>query len=112
LLSGLSAIDLYVHDLFPSANESIESQLLEAEAIMREHINRDEDRSCAAGEILAMRLSMSLLVEERAKLGDRKPISYEYILRRAPAQKPGPRRCRQVKGRRDELHADGLDFVR
>jgi hypothetical protein len=57
---------------------------------MREQINRDEYCSCVAGEILAMQSSMSLLVEERAKLGDREPIlvSYAYVPRRAPAQKP------------------------
>ena len=64
--------------------------MLEAEAIMREQINRDEDCSEVAGEILAMRSAMSLLVAERLRLGDRELIlvSYSYIRRRAPARKP------------------------
>lgn len=64
--------------------------MLEAEAIMREQINRDEDCSWVAGEILAMRSSMSLLVGERAKLGDREPILVNsfFIPRRPPAATP------------------------
>ena len=48
--------------------------MLEAEAIMREQINRDEDCAFVAGDLLKMRLVMSRLVEERAMLGDRDPI--------------------------------------
>jgi hypothetical protein len=64
--------------------------MLEAEAIMREQINRDQDCSWVAGEILAMRSVMSLLVEERTLLGDREPIlvNFAFIQRRAPAVKP------------------------
>ncbi len=65
--------------------------MLEAETIMRDQINRDQECSWVAGEILAMRASMSLLVKERAKLGDREPILVNYaayLPRRAPAQKP------------------------
>jgi len=63
--------------------------MLEAEVIMRDQINRDEECSWIAGEILAMRSSMSLLVEERAKLGDREPIlvNFAFIPRRAAAVK-------------------------
>jgi len=64
--------------------------MLEAEAVMHEQINRDEDCSWVAGEILAMRNVMSLLVEERTQLGDREPIlvNFAFIPRRAPAVRP------------------------
>jgi len=62
--------------------------MLEAEAIMRDRINRDEECSAVAGEILAMRAAMSLLVGERALLGDREPINSFFIPRRAPENKP------------------------
>jgi hypothetical protein len=48
--------------------------MLEAEAVMRELINRDEECSFVAEEVLKMRVVMSLLVEERSLLGDREPI--------------------------------------
>ncbi|MGF6308003.1 hypothetical protein ABIB82_001766 [Bradyrhizobium sp. i1.8.4] len=48
--------------------------MLEAEAIMRGQINRDEDCAFVAGDLLKMRLVMSRLVEERGVLGDREPI--------------------------------------
>lgn len=64
--------------------------MLEAEAVMHEQINRDEDCSWVAGEVLAMRNVMSLLVEERTQLGDREPIlvNFAFIPRRPPAVKP------------------------
>lgn len=48
--------------------------MLEAEAIMREQIKRDEDCSFVAGELLKMRTVMSLFVQERSALGDTAPI--------------------------------------
>ena len=48
--------------------------MLEAEAIMHEQINRDEKCSEIAGEIMAMRAAMSILVQDRSQLGDREPI--------------------------------------
>ena len=48
--------------------------MIEAEAIMRQQINRDEDCAFVAGDLLKMRLVMSRLVEERGILGDRDPI--------------------------------------
>jgi hypothetical protein len=48
--------------------------MLEAEAVMRGKINRDEDCSFVAGEILKMRAIMSGLVQERTILGDNEPI--------------------------------------
>jgi hypothetical protein len=64
--------------------------MLEAEAIMREQINRDEDCTFVAEEVLKMRAVMSLLVEERIRLGDHEPIRVNrfFIPRRLPAVKP------------------------
>jgi len=61
--------------------------MLEAEAIMREQINRDEDCAFVAGDLIKMRLVMARLVEERAVLGDREPIlvTRSSVPRRAPA---------------------------
>ncbi len=61
--------------------------MLEAEAIMHEQINRDEECSEIAEEIMVMRAAMSMLVQERARLGDREPILVNsfFIPRRAPA---------------------------
>ena len=64
--------------------------MLEAEAIMRDQVNRDQDCSFVAGEILKMRMVMSVLVRERSMLGDREPIHVKsfFIPRRAPDNKP------------------------
>jgi hypothetical protein len=64
--------------------------MLEAEAIMHDHINRDEECSEIAGGIMVMRAAMSLLVQERARLGDREPIFVNsfFIPRRDPAARP------------------------
>ena len=64
--------------------------MLKAEALMRDQINRDEECSVAARQILAMRAEMSQLVKERERLGDREPISIDHFFspRRLPAQKP------------------------
>ena len=60
-----------------------------AEAIMRDQINRDENCSFVAGDILKMRAVMSVLVRERALLGDREPILVNsFFPRRAPAPRP------------------------
>jgi hypothetical protein len=48
--------------------------MLEAEAIMRQQVSRDEDCAFVAGDLLKMRLVMSRLVEERRTLGDHEPI--------------------------------------
>ena len=64
--------------------------MLEAEAVMHDQIDRDEDCSWVAGEVMAMRNVMSLLVEERTQLGDREPIlvNFAFTPRRAPAVRP------------------------
>jgi hypothetical protein len=69
---------------------ALRGSMLEAEAIMREQINRDEGCSFVAGEILKMRTVMSILVRERTALGDREPILVNnfFLPRRAPAPRP------------------------
>ena len=64
--------------------------MIEAEAIMRDQINRDENCSFVAGEILKMRTVMGVLVRERAVLGDSEPILVNsfFLPRRAPAPRP------------------------
>lgn len=63
--------------------------MLEAEAIMREQVNRDEDCTFVAEEILKMRSVMSLLARERTELGDDEPILVTclYVPRRRPPRK-------------------------
>ena len=58
----------------------------EAEAIMHEQINRDEDCSFVAHEVMKMRTVMSGLVRERAALGDTDPIVVAslFLSRRRP----------------------------
>jgi len=74
--------------------------MLQAEGIMHEQINRDEECSEIAGEIMVMRAAMSTLVLERQRLGDREPILVNcfFIPRRAPAA-PRP-----VSGRPEKRH--------
>ncbi|CUU16760.1 hypothetical protein CDS [Bradyrhizobium sp.] len=59
----------------------------EAEAIMHEQINRDEDCTFVAEEIMKMRVVMSGLVQERTRLGDSEPILVRslFVPRRPPA---------------------------
>jgi hypothetical protein len=49
-----------------------------------------DEYSFVAGEVLKMRAVMSLLVEERTRLGDHEPILMNrfFIPRRLPAAKP------------------------
>jgi len=67
--------------------------MLEAEAIMREQINRDQECSFVAGEILKMRAVMSILVRERASRGDNEPILVKsfFIPRRVILRRVGAR---------------------
>ncbi|MGL9618450.1 hypothetical protein QRQ56_10645 [Bradyrhizobium sp. U531] len=62
----------------------------EAEAIMHEQINRDEDCSFVAQEVMKMRAVMGLLAKERIALGDHEPILVNsfFIPRRRPVRKP------------------------
>src|SRR3954454_8075681 len=62
----------------------------EAEAIMHEQINRDEDCAFVAGEGLKMRTGMSGLAQERAALGDTDPIIVASLF--VPRRRPTPSR--------------------
>jgi hypothetical protein len=74
--------------------KALRVSMLEAEAIMHDQINRDEECSEIAGGIMVMRAAMSLLVGERTRLGDREPIQVSnfFIPRRAPVPRPMPTR--------------------
>ena len=47
---------------------------------MREQINRDEECSLVAEEILHMRAVMSELVRQREELGDKEPILVDHFV--------------------------------
>lgn len=69
----------------------------EAEAIMHEQVNRDEDCTFVAGEVMKMRTVMSGLVQERAALGDTDPIVVASLF--VPRRKPTPPRLRLERPR-------------
>ncbi|BAR63433.1 hypothetical protein ACVIWV_010004 [Bradyrhizobium diazoefficiens] len=69
----------------------------EAEAVMHEQINRDDDCTFVAQEIIRMRTVMSELVQERTKLGDTTPIVVASIF--IPRRLPAPPRGRIPKRR-------------
>jgi hypothetical protein len=54
--------------------KALRVSMIEAEAIMREQISRDQDCSFVAEELLKMRMVMAGLVREKQDLGDRAPI--------------------------------------
>ena len=81
---------------------SLRVSMKEAEAIMHEQINRDEDCTFVAQEILKMRNVMSLLVRERSTLGDNEPILVQglFIPRRLPTPPRVPvAKCRLMPPR-------------
>lgn len=69
---------------------SLRISMLDAEAVMREQISRDEDCAFVAGEMIKMRLVMSRLVDERTRLGDREPVivTRDPNAQRSPAARP------------------------
>ncbi|MHC2626313.1 hypothetical protein ACVIW2_008345 [Bradyrhizobium huanghuaihaiense] len=69
----------------------------EAEAIMHEQINRDEDCTFVAEEVMKMRTVMSGLVQERAALGDTDPIVVASLF--VPRRRPAPSRIGVEKRR-------------
>jgi hypothetical protein len=69
----------------------------EAEAIMHEQINRDEDCKFVAEEVMKMRTVMSGLVRERAALGDTDPIVVASLF--IPRRRPAPPRVNVEKRR-------------
>lgn len=62
--------------------------MMEAEAVIREQIARDQDCTFVAQELLKMRVVMSGLVREKEALGDRTPILVSNHVTRRPAPKP------------------------
>jgi hypothetical protein len=64
----------------------------EAEAIMHEQINRDEDCTFVAEEVMKMRAVMSGLAQERVALGDTDPIIVASLF--VPRRRPTPPRVR------------------
>jgi hypothetical protein len=83
-----AAMDNRINDIRRTIR-ALRVSMREAEAIMHEQINRDEDCSFVAQEVIKMRAVMSLLVKERAALGDHEPIVVNgfFIARRRPTRK-------------------------
>src|SRR5690349_20504163 len=54
--------------------KALRVSILEAEAVMRDQITRDQDCTFVAQELLKMRAVMSGLVREKETLGDHAPI--------------------------------------
>ena len=69
----------------------------EAEAIMHEEINRDEDGSFGASATSQMHTVMSGLVKERSMLGDNEPILVHHLF--IPRRPPTPSRVSVAKRR-------------
>jgi hypothetical protein len=63
----------------------LRTNMLRAEAVMRDQIKHDEDCTIVAEELLHMRAVMRELVRERASLGDREPVFVDsYFVPRRP----------------------------
>jgi hypothetical protein len=63
----------------------LRTNMLRAEAVMRDQINHDEDCTIVAEELLHMRAVMRELVQERASLGDTEPVLVDtYFVPRRP----------------------------
>jgi hypothetical protein len=84
-----AAMDNRINDIRRTIR-ALRVSMREAEAIMHEQINRDEDCSFVAQELIKMRLVMSLLAKERTALGDNELILVNsfFIPRRRPTRKP------------------------
>ena len=69
--------------------KKLRTNMLRAEAVMRDQINHDQDCTTVAEELLHMRAVMRELVQERAGLGDQEPVLMEsyFVPRRPLAQK-------------------------
>ena len=64
---------------------TLRTNMLRAEAVMRDQIKHDEDCTIVAEELLHMRAVMRKLVGERASLGDMEPILVDsYFVPRRP----------------------------
>ena len=62
--------------------------MMEAQAVMRDQITRDQDCTFVAQELLKMRAVMTGLVREKETLGDRAPILVSNHVTPRPAPKP------------------------
>jgi hypothetical protein len=62
--------------------------MMEAQAVMRDQITRDQDCTFVAQELLKMRAVMTGLVREKEALGDRAPILVSNHVTPRPAPKP------------------------
>ena len=71
--------------------KALRTNMLSAEAVMRDQINRNEDCTQVAEGLLHMRVVMSEMVREREALGDRQPIEVnEFFIPRRPPTKNAP----------------------
>jgi hypothetical protein len=86
----------------------LRAQMLDAEAVIRGQIGRDEDYTENSVGLMAMRAEMSELSKERARLGDDKePILVERLMhqRRPPAARPVVISAKRVIPARRQLAA-------
>jgi hypothetical protein len=68
--------------------KALRVSMMEAEAVMRDQIRRDQDCTFVAQELLKMRNVMAGLVREKEDLGDRSPILVSNRVTPRPAVKP------------------------
>jgi hypothetical protein len=68
--------------------KALRVSMMEAEAIMRDQITRDQDCTFVAQELLKMRTVMAGLVREKEALGDHAPLLVSSHFRPRPAPKP------------------------
>ena len=67
--------------------KALRVSMLEAEAIMRDQITRDQDCTFVAEELLKMRTVMAGLVREKEALGDQAPLLVHNHFTPRPAPK-------------------------
>ncbi|MGY0574582.1 hypothetical protein ACTGJ9_028855 [Bradyrhizobium sp. RDM12] len=105
-----AAMDNRINDIRRTIR-ALRVSMREAEAIMHEQINRDEDCSFVAQELIKMRLVMSLLAKERTALGDNEPILVNSFLIRGAGRRESRPRLLPRPSRRCSVHARwrGLD---
>ena len=72
--------------------KALRVSMMEAEAVMRDQVTRDQDCTFVAQELLKMRAVMSGLVREKEALGDRTPILVSNRTLR-PARRPAMAQC-------------------
>jgi hypothetical protein len=91
--------------------KTLRTNMLRAESVMRGQINREEDCTQVAEELLHMRVAMSELVREREALGDREPILVErYFIPRRPLSEPRPAASRNERRPQTGAVTVAVDF--